>query len=759
MRYICALTMFLIIVIMGLYKLGIIPFNVNKSDSQEIEAIITSKPDEKNYYNCYKIKYKTKKYYLYVKKDIEKFEIGDVVKINATYSEAKKQRNFKGFDYNIYLKSKNIHGIYKATYIRKIGKSEKIKIKIAKFMNDVRQKMTAIYKNNFSKDNLAVLEGLTIGDKSDINETITENFRNANLSHVLAISGAHLSYIILGISLIMKKLKNKRLSQFITIVCVMFFVVLTGMSASVTRAGLMCIIPIIASILKRKNDFYTTMCLSILIQIFINPYVIFDIGFILSYAGVLGIVIFYKTIYMKIHLKITSVAISANIVLIPIMAYYFNTISISFLFSNFIASIVLGPIIILGYLSTIFRFKIIFVLINILISILLKSTKFFADLTFLRANIITPSFISIAIYYYILYIILKFEKYQSNDDEIENKNKFKFKNIFENTKYMNYLIKAKREPKIKNKMNKLEVKANQKRFKHNKKTRILIIILIIVQIISNINFTIFDKNNLYINFIDVGQGDCTLIRYKNTNIMIDSGGSDDNNDYDVGQNVLMRNLLSKKIRKLDYIVISHFDADHCQGFMYLLKNFKIKNAIICRQAENSRYYEELLKISKEKKINIIYVKRGEKISINKINFFILNPNNEDSFINKNAMNNNAVVCKLVFYNFSALFTGDIEREAEDDITKTYKSSNILKSDILKVAHHGSKTSSTEEFLDLVKPRMALIGVGENNKFGHPNKTTIEKLNKRKVKIYRTDLNGEICIKVNKKGKIKVRTII
>ena len=231
--------------------------------------------------------------------------------------------------------------------------------------------------------------------------------------------------------------------------------------------------------------------------------------------------------------------------------------------------------------------------------------------------------------------------------------------------------------------------------------------------------------------------------------MIDSGGSDDNNDYDVGQNVLMRNLLSKKIRKLDYIVISHFDADHCQGFMYLLKNFKIKNAIICRQAENSRYYEELLKISKEKKINIIYVKRGEKISINKINFFILNPNNEDSFINKNAMNNNAVVCKLVFYNFSALFTGDIEREAEDDITKTYKSSNILKSDILKVAHHGSKTSSTEEFLDLVKPRMALIGVGENNKFGHPNKTTIEKLNKRKVKIYRT----------NKKGKIKVRTII
>ena len=116
-----------------------------------------------------------------------------------------------------------------------------------------------------------------------------------------------------------------------------------------------------------------------------------------------------------------------------------------------------------------------------------------------------------------------------------------------------------------------------------------------------------------------------------------------------------------------------------------------------------------------------------------------------------------MVCKIIFYKFSILFTGDIEKEAENEIVQFYKTTNTLEADILKVPHHGSKTSSTEEFLNLVKPKIALIGVGVNNKFKHPSKETVDKLKNRHVKIYRTDLNGEIFIKVNYNGKVYAKT--
>ena len=241
--------------------------------------------------------------------------------------------------------------------------------------------------------------------------------------------------------------------------------------------------------------------------------------------------------------------------------------------------------------------------------------------------------------------------------------------------------------------------------------------------------------------------------------MIDSGGSEDNSNYDIGKNVLMRSLLSKKIKCLDYIMISHFDADHCQGFMYLLKNFEIKNAIIGFQAEDSKMYQEFLKSTKEKNIKVHYVKRGDSLKIGKIRILILNPASYATrdMIQDNPMNNNAMVCKIIFYKFSILFTGDIEKEAENEIVQFYKTTNTLEADILKVPHHGSKTSSTEEFLNLVKPKIALIGVGVNNKFKHPSKETIDKLKNRHVKIYRTDLNGEIFIKVNYNGKAYAKT--
>lgn len=183
-----------------------------------------------------------------------------------------------------------------------------------------------------------------------------------------------------------------------------------------------------------------------------------------------------------------------------------------------------------------------------------------------------------------------------------------------------------------------------------------------------------------------------------------------------------------------------------------MKNIKIKNIIIGKQYESSENYQEFLKIVIDKKINVYVVQKGERINIEKgLYIDILWPNEKD-MIADNWINNNSLVFKLVYKDFSIMFTGDIEEEAEKAILEQYSNNiNKLQANILKIAHHGSKTSTTENFLKKVSPKIALIGVGKNNNFGHPNEQVIERLKANKVKIYRTDEDGEISIVVNRNG--------
>ena len=177
-----------------------------------------------------------------------------------------------------------------------------------------------------------------------------------------------------------------------------------------------------------------------------------------------------------------------------------------------------------------------------------------------------------------------------------------------------------------------------------------------------------------------------------------------------------------------------------------MKNIKIKNIIIGKQYESSENYQEFLKIVIDKKINVYVVQKGERINIEKgLYIDILWPNEKD-MIADNWINNNSLVFKLVYKDFSIMFTGDIEEEAEKAILEQYSNNiNKLQANILKIAHHGSKTSTTENFLKTVSPKIALIGVGKNNNFGHPNEQVIERLKENGVKVYRTDTDGEISI--------------
>ena len=191
-----------------------------------------------------------------------------------------------------------------------------------------------------------------------------------------------------------------------------------------------------------------------------------------------------------------------------------------------------------------------------------------------------------------------------------------------------------------------------------------------------------------------------------------------------------------------------------------MQELKVKKAIIARQFENSNNYKKFFKLAHEKKIKVIVVEAGDVINIEKeIRLRVLWPDSKNK-INENVLNNNSLVCKLEYKNFSIMLTGDIEEIAEKAILAKYKRNvKILKSNILKVAHHGSKSSSTEDFIKAVMPEIALIGVGKDNSFGHPSDGTIERLNKIKCKILRTDKMGEIELFVNKNQFIDYLTIL
>lgn len=196
------------------------------------------------------------------------------------------------------------------------------------------------------------------------------------------------------------------------------------------------------------------------------------------------------------------------------------------------------------------------------------------------------------------------------------------------------------------------------------------------------------------------------------------------------------------------------------GIKEIIENLKVNNLIIGKQIEETEECKEILNLATKKNINVKLVKQGQRINIDKNLYFNILWPNDNYLISENGINNNSIVGKLVYKNSAILFTGDVEEEAEKEILKLYKNNiEILNSDILKVAHHGSKTSSSVEFLNAVKPKIALIGVGENNKYGHPNKIVLQNLKNIYCQIYRTDETGEIQIKIDKRGKIYLKNFV
>ena len=673
---------------------------IYKDDKSIISAtaVVIKGPSEGEYNYKYTVKartgkYKNKKFIVYINKKNKKLlEYGDLIEIKGEYSAPEVARNYKGFDYSQYLKTLNIYGTIKVEESKIINKNQLSPILIS--INNIKEKMIDNANRNMPKRTANLLLGILIGERDNIQEDIIESFRTANLSHILAVSGAHTSYIILGITYLISKSKTpKRIGYIITIINLLIFIIITGASYSVVRACIMAIVVIGAKICYRKENFFTSICISLIIILIQNPFAINDIGLKLSFMGTAGIVIFNKSITnffikLKIKQKIAealSVTFSAQLMIMPITILNFNTISLTFFISNILASPLLGIIIIFGFISIFISSilnlisKILFLILHIFLELLILVSKVTEKIPGSSILVRTPNILFAIVYYILILFFNYFFVIKQNPTR----------------RFHKKIIKIITIKNIKNGFKVIAV--------------VFLIMLLLTRIVRIINPT------LKIYFIDVGQGDSTLIvTPKNKKILIDGGEGK--------TNVLFQYLLDRRINKIDYIIISHFDSDHCNGLIEIIEKMRVENIVMSKQSKESEEYKKILEIIKQKNIKVSSVKAEDKIIIEK-NLYtkILNPAEKFEFQD---LNNNAIVAKLVYKNFSMLFTGDIEK-AEENLAKKYK--NELKSTILKVAHHGSKTSTSEEFLKYVEPQIALIGVGKNNKFGHPNQITIERL--------------------------------
>lgn len=556
-KLIFRINIILIIIISSLISNLVINYQENKYDSlykegQEIQltAIVISDKQQKEYYDRYKIQTLSKeKLYINVDKK-QKLEYGDKIQIKGEFQEPQTARNYKGFDYKKYLKTLKIYGTVKVSSIEILDKN--CANKLLQISNSIFLKIKTNIEKTYNKNISTIILGVMLGDTEQIDENIRQDFSTSNISHVLAVSGMHISYIIFLITNSTQKILGKRKSKIIASIVLIIYMFITGFSISVVRACVMGILSCMAFVVYRKSDTLNNISIAVLITLINNPYSVISVGFLLTYGGTLGILYFkpivekmiknikirnrrWKYVFIKIQRKsekiieIIAVSLSAQIFIGPVVILNFNSIGIGFLFTNLLLSLIIGIIVMGGFVQIIvsfFSIKVGFILAK-LIEIPTYGLLLISKIDIGNFLIVTPDLYQI-IFYYISICILRY-LYVIFHSKNCNQTQTRVKNMI-------YLIKYKIKPYW------------------NKIMWLLGVVVTFIVIFSYI------PHDLEIYFIDVGQGDSTLIVTPNDKkILIDGGGS---STYDVGKNTLIPYLLDRKIKEIDYLIISHFDQDH-----------------------------------------------------------------------------------------------------------------------------------------------------------------------------------------------------
>ncbi len=621
------------------------------------------------------------KYYFKSKeeKNIFNYNIGDKVKVIGHLENVNNNTIPNLFNYKKYLERKGISYILSIDNIELISRSGNIFLKV---------------KNYFIKrieniDNNEYLYAFILGDSSYIDRDIYNNYKINGVTHLFALSGLHVSMFSSFLLFVYNKMKiNEKVRYLLTGIFLIFFSFIASFTPSILRAVIFFILSSINTIyyfyIKPKNLLYLTF----IILVIIDPFYIYNTGFILSFTITYFILLFNEK--YKINNNILSILVISIVSFIssfPIiinMSYEINIIS-------FFNNIIFIPFV--SYI--IFPISLLTIMFPFLNEVLLFLTDIMEYISNISSDIVNISIIfskinmfEIILYYLIYIVILK-----------------------------------------------------------GKLSMILVFLLFFIYLYLK---PYFDKNT-YVYFIDVGQGDSALIYTKDKKtIVIDTGGSinykkeEDWNKRNSNFNLMKDNIIlfykSIGIKKIDYLILSHGDYDHMGETINLVNNFKVEKVIF-----NCGEYNDLehIFINVLNKKKIPYYLCIKELNMGNIKLFFL----QTSIYDNENDNSNVIYTEINGYKF--MFMGDAGVAAEKEIINRYNISNI---DVLKVGHHGSKTSTSKSFINKVKPKYSIISVGKNNKYGHPNKEVLNNL--ENSKIYRTDLDGSIIFKI-KNNKLSI----
>lgn len=656
----------------------------------------------------------------------KKMNYGNKVKIKATMEMPKIARNKNAFNYAKYLKTLNIYITAKAEEIEIINDNSLLLVEKVSFF--IRNKVREFTDKTLDSANAGILNALIIGDDVKIDEGLIEDYKKAGMIHLLVVSGGHTVFLITLLKFIFRFLGiSKNVSKNLYIFIIFLYIFITGGTPSILRAGIGIIIVIIAGIIGRENDAFTTLGLVAFILLINNPNTLFSLSFLLSFGGVIGIMFCYPKIIKnmgmipKLIAEPLALTISAQLVVTPITIYSFNVIYLGGIISN-ILTLNLSGIIMMGGIILFILYLImpplVFLpmkILSIFISLMNEFAKLFSNIKWLEQYVITPNIISIILYYGVLI-------YFFHEKNIKNENGLAI------IKYPNIPIIIRKNLKI-----------------------IIASLGIISVFILNTMVIDLDKS-LKISMIDVGHGDSILITTPNNkHILIDTGDqySIGGSESDTGKQIIIPYLLKQGIKTIDFLILTHMDSDHIGGYESITKVIDVKNLGLSINSMKKEEYKHIKEITKKECINIKFLKRGNKFEIDGVKFHVLMPQKKEEVLNEN---NDSVVLLMEYQNKKVLFMGDLENEGEKELMNLESNLDI---DVLKVGHHGSITSSAYEFITETTPEIALISVGNRFK-SIPSKEVIKRLSSVHTKVYRTDENGEINIIINK-GKMFAKT--
>ena len=636
--------------------------------------------------------------------------IGNTYNIKGKLVQPFQSTNPSQFSYGDYLRNFKAHTVFYANsndyYI--IPAQLSLKWKFIQKLNNSRIGILESHSKYLKSPNLEILGGVVFGDDAIAPpDYIKTTFINSGLLHILAASGMNVAFIYGFLYFFLRRLNVPyKISIILGICVVILYSLMTGLGPSVIRAAVMLIFILLGKLIDRDAHSISLLSFVALLMLLYNPAFINDVGFQLSFIVTFGLLL-STTVVMNYMQKIPAcisgavmIPLIAQVWVIPIQMFYFNTISSYSIFANILSVPFLSVISFGGFVSSVFAlFKPIadficmvfdFVL-NPMLNILVWISNFFANLPYSLIITTHPSMYQVLIYYVILMLFV-------------------------------YLLKVK--------------------FVDTKAVKICCTLLLVLGL-STINIP---NQKLEIIAFDVQNGDAFLLKTpENKYVIIDTGKSGYNGSPSKAKMIILKYLRDKGIKNIDSLIITHFDSDHAGGAVDLINELKIKNVYVNSLSDDSKIAKRIYQnkqYSQIKEINTKYKAIDEKdfsIELNKAN------NIPQSV--KSIDNENSIISLIKYNNFSMLFTGDAGvvafNKLKNDIPK-----NIT---VLKVGHHGAQNVVNPEMLEYLNPKVSLVSVGANV-YGHPNPLTLKYL--KDTQLYRTDVNHSIKIIVDK-NKYKV----